>query len=225
MTASSRRTPLLLAALGILPAAVVAGCTGVRTLADPTVIVQTSGGSELGASTDYGVVFLGRTAQSGRVHITAWFGDGPQTESSVIDPVGSGVFTAETEIRLPEVPMNFHELRPGDSVLVVGRKPDGLWQRTVSVRSDPRVDGILLPVMGPIQNSPDQVGAGVFVLPNGDDKKKELVGLVSGTLELSDGAATKRYTTVVGVKDLWRLVAHRRELVRRRPPVDREDVN
>jgi hypothetical protein len=63
------------------------------------------------------------------------------------------------------------------------------------------------------------------VLPNGDEKKKELVGLVSGMLLLTDDAGMKRYTTVVGVKDLWRLVAHRRELDRRRPPVDREDVH
>ena len=208
----------------ILLAVASAGCTGVRTLSDPTVVVETSAGTELGASTDYGVVFLGRTAQSGRVHITAWFGDGPQTESSVIEPVGSGVYTAETEIRLPEVRMSFRELRPGSNVLVIGRRRGELWQRTVSVKKDPRVDGILLPAMGPIENNPDQVGAGVFVVPDDDEHKKELVGLVSGTLVLTDATGTKRYTTVVGVRDLWRLVAHRRELDRRRPPISREDV-
>lgn len=211
-------------ALTIVLLAVAAGCTGVRTLSDPTLVVQTSAGTELGVSTDYGVVFLGRTAQSGRVHITAWFGDGPQTESSVIEPVGSGVFTAETEIRLPEVPMNFHELRSGAEVLVVGRRNGELWQKLVSVRSDPRVDGILLPSIGQITSSPDQVGAGVFFLRDENENQKELVGLVSGTLTLTDGAVTKHYTTVLGMKDIWRLVAHRRELDRRRPPVMREDI-
>jgi hypothetical protein len=221
MNALLRCRPLL--SLLLFPGA-LAGCTGVRTLSDPIVVVQTSGGTELGASTDYGVAFLGRTAQSGRVHITAWFGDGPQTELSVIDPVGAGLFTAETEIRLPEAPMNFHELREGDSVLVVGRRKGELWQRTVKVKSDPRVDGILLPALGQIEKNPDQVGASVFVLPDGDEKKKELVGLVSGILTLTNGTDTRRYTTVIGVKDLWRLVAHRRDLDRRRPPSDREDV-
>jgi len=211
-------------ACSLILLAAAAGCTGVRTLCDPTVVVETGAGTELGASTDYGVVFLGRTAQSGRVHITAWFGDGPQTESSVIEPVGAGVFTAETEIRLPEVPMNFRELHAGTNVLVIGRNGEELWQRTTTVKKDPRVEGILLPSLGPIEKSPDQVGAGVFVLRDGDENKKELVGLVSGTLTLTDGAGTKRYTTVVGVKDLWRLVAHRRELERRRPPITREDV-
>jgi hypothetical protein len=210
--------------LPILLLAVAAGCTGVRTLSDPTLLVQTSAGTELGVSTDYGVVFLGRTAQSGRVFLTAWFGDGPQTESSVIEPVGSGVFTAETEIRLPDVPMNFHEPRPGAQVLVVGRKGGETWQKLVTVLGDPRVEGILLPGIGKIASSPDQVGAGVFVLKDGDENHKELVGLVSGTLTLTDGTETKHYTTVVGMKDLWRLVAHRRELDRRRPPVVREDI-
>jgi hypothetical protein len=210
--------------LPILLLAGAAGCTGIRTLSDPTLIVQTSAGTELGVSTDYGIVFLGRTAQSGRVHITAWFGDGPQTESSVIEPVGSGVFTAETEIRLPDVPMNFHEVLPGAQVMVVGRRGGETWQKIVTVQGDPRVDGILLPGIGKIANNPDQVGAGVFVLKDEDENTKELVGLVSGTLTLTDGEQTKHYTTVVGMKDIWRLVAHRRELDRRRPPVVREDI-
>ncbi len=206
----------------LLPLA--AGCTGVRTLADPTLVIQTPGGSELGVSTDYGVAFLGRTAQSGSVRITAWFGDGPQTESSAIEPVGSGVYTAEMEIRLPEVPMSFEALRPGNEVLVVGRKGGGLWRRSAQVRTDPRVDGILLPVLREIEGAPDQVGAGVFVLVGGDEDRKRLVGLVSGILTLNDAAGSKRYLTVVGLQDLWRLVAHRRELGRRQRPVYREDV-
>jgi hypothetical protein len=212
--------PALPAFIGLL----AAGCYGVRTLSDPTVIVETTAGTELGATTDYGVVFLGRTAQSGKIRITAWFGDGPQTESSVIEPVGSGVYTAETEIRLPWVPMSFRELRPGTKVVVIGRKRGELWTKEVTVRADPRVEGILLPPIREIESSPDQVGAGVFVLQDDDEDKKELVGLVSGTLELADGTGTKRYTTVLGMKDIWRLVAHRRELERGRKPISREDV-
>ena len=55
----------LLAALLLLPAA---GCLGPYThkLSDPTLVLQTRGGTELGVSTEYGVVFLGRTARSGQ---------------------------------------------------------------------------------------------------------------------------------------------------------------
>ena len=92
-------------------------CQGVRTLADPTLVMQTSGGSELGVSTDYGIVFLGRTARSGPVQVIAWFGDGPNIEKTVIEPVGGGVYTAETEIRLPHVEMSFEDPLPGTKLL------------------------------------------------------------------------------------------------------------
>jgi len=203
--------------------AALAGCTGVRTLADPTLVIQTDGGRELGVSTDYGVVFLGRTAQAGGARITAWFGDGPQTEVSAIEPVGGGIFTAETEIRLPESAMNFREPKPGEEVLVVGRHGGRIWQAKVEVRKNPRVDGLILPVLREVERSPDQVGAGVFVEVEGRPNP-EFVGLVSGVLELTEEGRTQRFLTVVGMRDLWRLVAHRRELDRRRPPVYREDV-
>jgi hypothetical protein len=211
--------PALLAALPAL----LGGCTGFRTLADPTVVIETTGGRELGVSTDYGIAFLGRTAQAGNIEVTAWFGDGPQTESSAIEPVGGGIFTAETEIRIPGAFMNFAEPKPGDEVLVIGRHGSKLWQKTVAVKKNAHVDGLLLPVLREIENAPDQVGAGVFVMKEGDPNP-ELVGLVSGVLELTDEGRTERYLTVVGMRELWRLVAHRRELDRKRQRSEREDV-
>jgi len=92
-----RRT--IISGVGVLAlAALATSCVGSRTLTDPTLEIRTPHGSELGVSTDYGVIFLGRTAQSGSVEITAWFGDGPSIESSVIEPIGGGLYTAETEI-------------------------------------------------------------------------------------------------------------------------------
>ena len=49
----------------LLTLCLVVGCTGTRKLVDPVLRINTAGGSELGASTIYGVVFLGRTATSG----------------------------------------------------------------------------------------------------------------------------------------------------------------
>lgn len=213
----------LVAAFSVLFAGLLAGCTGVRTLADPTVVIETSGGRELGVSTAYGIAFLGRTAQAGQIEVTAWFGDGPQTESTAVEPVGGGVFTAETEIRLPEAILNFVEPKPGQEVLVIGRHGSKIWKEKVAVKKHPQVEGLLLPVLREVESAPDQVGAGVFVEQEGDPNP-ELVGLVSGVLELTHEGRTERYLTVVGMRDLWRLVAHRRELDKKRPRVDREDV-
>ncbi len=215
------------AARGIAVPAVLAlacACAGTREVQDPTVYIQTSGGTELGVSTDYGIVFLGRTARSGSVEITAWYGDGPSIEATVIEPVGGGLFTAETEIRLPRVRMTFAQPRPGDKLVVVGRDGEKTWNTEVEVRSDPRVWGLLLEVPYEVRNRPDQVGAGVYVLPEDDFEKKMLVGLVSGILRLETQHGPREFLTVVGPEDLWRLVAHRRDHLRRKPWVYREDI-
>jgi hypothetical protein len=197
-------------------------CYGTRNIQDPTVVIRGPGGSELGVSTDYGLVFLGRTAQAGPIEVTSWFGDGPSIESTVVEPVGGGLYTAETEIRLPSVALTYVEPKPGDSLLVIGRTPSGKWESTVTVRSDPRVYGLILSVPGPLRGRADQVGAGVFVVT--EDDKKELVGLVSGRLKLQTQGGTREYLTVIGPEDLWRLVTLRRDRLRPKPWVYREDV-
>jgi len=214
----------LAAALAL--AALAPGCVGARNVADPTVVIQTEGGVELGVSTEYGVVFLGRTARSGYIEITAFYGDGPSIESSVaIEPVGGGLYTVEPEIRLPTVPMTFIDPRPGDAVIVAGRSPSGKWEREVRVLRDERVFGILLEIPPELRERPDQVGAGVYwVPPYKEPRQKRLLGLVSGRLELDTQDGTREFLTVVGPQDLWRLVTHRRDRLRRKPWVYREDI-
>ena len=198
---------------------VFVGCAGSRTLADPVVRITTEGGNELGVSTDYGVVFLGRTATRGPVAIEAHFGDGPSVERSITEPVGGGLFTALTEIELPSVPISFDPPRAGEALVVAGRTTQGQWERATSVVIDERVFGLLVESIGGALDEGDQVGAGVFRQINEYDR--ELVGLVSGKLTL-DG---RTYLAVVGPEVTWRLVAHRRDLLRRKPWVYREDVN
>lgn len=201
-------------------------CAGTRKLADPTVMIQTEGGVELGVSTDYGLIFLGRTATAGRAQVTAWFGDGPNVETTAIEPLGGNLFTAETEIRLPSVPMTFIDPAPGEMLLVRGRTPSGPWEAFVRVRHDPRVYGILLDVPKEIMQRMDQTGAGVFWVPeDGDpDIDKRLIGLVTGRLRLETKDGTREYLTVMGPEQLWRLVTHRRDHTRRKPWVYREDI-
>ncbi len=216
--------PRLLSALLAIAALALSSCVGTHKLQDPIVVIQTSGGTELGVSTDYGVVFLGSTAPSGSIELTSWYGDGPSIEASVIEPIGGGLFTAETEIRLPTVPLTFVAPKPGDELLVSGRRGSSRWEETLKVRSDPRVLGILLAIPGELRNHPDQVGAGVFVIPAGEPNLKKLVGLVSGILRLETDEGPREFLTVVGPEDLWRLVTHRRDHLRRKPWVYREDI-
>jgi hypothetical protein len=211
-------------ALGLALGSLAGACRGTRTLTDPTLEIRTSGGSELGVATDYGVLFLGRTARSGEVRVVAWFGDGPSVEASVIEPLGGGLYTAETEIRLPTIPMSFRTPEPGERLYVVGRAEGELWEAPVRVLSDPRVEGLLLSIPAPLQDASDQVGAGVFV-EEYEDGPRRLVALVSGKLALRDADGSQReYLTAVGPDDLWRLVARRQDLLNRRRWFYREDI-
>lgn len=200
-------------------------CTGMRTLSDPTLVVETEGGRELGVATDYGVVFLGRTARSGPARITAFFGDGPNLEKAVIEPVGPVLCTADTAIRLPDVVMDFRDPRPGDKLLVFGRDASGPWKQEIEVQSDPRVLGLIASIPDRLRGADDQVGAGVYSIPDGaDERTKKLVGLVAGTLRLRTTAGDREYLAIVGPQELWRLVTLRRDPGARRPWVYREDI-
>lgn len=201
----------------------LAACTGTKTLSDPTVFVRGAGGTELGVSTEYGVVFLGSTRPAGRVEIESWFGDGPNIEPSVVEPVGGDLFVAETEIRLATVPMTFDEPLAGAEVLVRGRGPEGPWEAPAKVHAEAGIRGILIDLVPELlRQDLDQTGAGVFV--RGEDGLMRLVGMVSGTISVGAAGTERHYASVVGPRDLWRVAVHRKDQGRRRPWVYREDT-
>ena len=209
-------------ALPILVLAALASCSGTRKIIDPVVRIRTAGGSELGVSTEHGVVFLGTTAERGEVEVEAYFGDGPSIESSVIEPVGGGLFTAEMDIKLQSVALSFAEPRDGETLEIIGRKGNKRRTATAKVRTDPRVLGLLLEIPSGFTDDPDQVGAGVF---RKESKfERELVGLVTGKIQLERRGKLRKYLTVAGPTVLWRFAAHRRDHLRRSPFVYREDI-
>jgi hypothetical protein len=204
-----------------------ASCSGMRTLSDPTLQLETSGGGELGVSTEYGVVFLGHTSRSGQVEITAWFGDGPDVERGVIEPVGPVLCTIETQIRLPDVALDLADPAPGATVWVFGRDAQGPWKEQVTVVSDPRVEGLVTTFPARLRAAQGQIGAGVYTIPaGGDERTKRLLGLAAGRLVLrdGDGGSERELLAVVGPRELWRLVTRRRDAGSERPFVYREDI-
>jgi len=214
-----------LATLAFLFALAAAACQGTRKVADPVLEVRgADGASELGVSTDFGVVFLGRTARSGPVEVTAWFGDGPSIEFSVVEPLGGGLFTAEPQIRLPRVPMSFTTPTPGQTLRLIGRRGRERWSADVRVHAEPGVTGLLLDIPAQFAAFDGQVGAGLYVVGEREHDLR-LVGLVTGELELAgpDGAV-RRYLTAVGPDQLWRLVTYKRDFPRQRKFVYRADV-
>lgn len=211
---------LLSAALALCCSA----CVGTRKLADPTLSIRTPNGTELGVATDHGLVFLGRTATSGRAEVTAWYGDGPSIEPVVIEPVGGGLYTAETEIRLPWVSISFADPVPGQELLVVGRGQEGTWEEYVTVADEPRALGILTSIPNQLLRHDNQTGAGLYLTDPEDPVRRLLVGLVAGIVSFQTQAGTREYLAVVGPQDLWRLVTHRHDEIKKRRWVYRDDI-
>lgn len=220
----SESLPRALRPLLLLLPLLATGCRGTRALVDPVVQVRTEAGTELGVTTDYGVVFLGRTARSGPVEITAWFGDGPSVEGSTIEPVSTDLCTAEVEIELPSVPLLFVDPGPGEFVAVQGRTEAGPWREVTTIASDPRVYGLIIEMPEALRGRDDQLGAAVFRYIDDDRERLQLYGLVSGRLVLETDQGEKEYATVVGPDQLWRIVTLRRHYPRRKPQVYRDDV-
>lgn len=217
-----RRHPFRRFALPLLALAALASCSGTRKVTDPVLNIRTAGGEELGVSTDYGIVFLGKSAERGEIEVEAWFGDGPSIERSVIEPIGGGLFTAEMDIELPQVPLSFKEPRDGESLEIMGRKGNRRWSTLARVRTDPRVLGLLLEIPSGFPDDPDQVGAGVYRKLG--KHQRELVGLVTGKIQLERRGALRKYLAVAGPSVMWRFAAHRRDLLRKKPFVYREDI-
>lgn len=214
--------PSLLAALAF---SLLAACQGTRKLADPVLEIRAEGQRELGVSTDYGLVFLGRTARSGPIEVTAWFGDGPSVERAVVEPLGGGLFTAEPDIKLPRVPLSFSTPKAGQTLLAVGRDGRLRWEAEVEVCADPSVEGIVVTIPPQMDGLDGQTGAGVYLFDPENPNARRLVGLIAGKVEIagSDGR-TRRYLTVVGPDQLWRLVTYKRDFPHKRRFVYREDI-
>jgi len=218
-----KRIPALsIGSLAIVVASALASCTGVRTIADPVVHIRTPAGEELGVNTDYGLVFLGRTARSGPAEVTSWYGDGPSIEKVVIEPVGGSIYTAETEIRLPECVMEFETPAAGTELWIYGRDPYGPWKEKVTVLEEPRVLGIVTTIPQRLYGRPEFIGAGLFVVPEENEHEKRLVGLVSGRVILQTKQGEREYLAICGPEHLWRLVA--RGAPERKRWIYREDV-
>lgn len=227
---TAHRSQRRLQALSLTGAALLlCSCSTSKKVMDPTVMVRTEGGLELGVSTDYGVVFLGRTAQAGDADLTVWFGDGPSLEQTLIEPVGAGLYTLETQIRLPTVPLAFDQPSAGDELMLIGRDVHGTVELPLIAASDPRVEGLIFEVPAELLAGSDQTGAGVY--QRSVTGELQLLGLLSGRIRLTapgpreDGIpAEVEYLSAVGPTTLWRLVTYRRDRHLAEPWVYRNDI-
>ena len=188
-----RNSSLRLAPLAA--ALLLTACSGSRKLVDPVVVITTRNGMELGVTTQSGIVFTGATAERGEVEIEAWFGDGPTIERTIIEPVSDELFTAETDIVLPSVPISFDEPRDGESLQLMGRKDGARWSTSARVKTDPAGSGCCSRSPRASRTNSTRWGPACSAL---SEHRHELVGLVVGKVQLERNGSIERYPAVAG---------------------------
>lgn len=173
----------------------------------PVLVVQTSGGEEVGASTSHGVVFAGRTASKGVARVLVFFGDGPSVETGEIEEAGSGLFTIPVEIAVPTAEISVEPLAPGETLHLAGRSDGVTWRGKGRVAASGGAGGIETS-----EGIPPE-GALAFRREEG---RWRLSGIVA--------PAEPGPATILGPEALWRILLRPRPLGPPPHPPKRPDV-
>lgn len=195
------RAPALLAAaaLATLPGCVSWFFSGVHYMdrSRPVALVETVGGVELGATTEYGVLTLGRTATEGPCRVHYLLGPTPLVDDGELEFTGA-VFT-RAEIDLKHQAVRVHDRAPStDDELLVMWTPDGAAVHSVGVElaTGDDIEGDVLLDPG------DDLPAGAAVLRR-DREGTTFVGLIAGKATIGE----RSYFVFAGVDRVREMLA------------------
>lgn len=178
----------------------------------PVALVETTGGVEFGATTEFGVLTLGRTAKDGPCRVHYFLGPTPIVETGQL-ALASDTFTrAEIDLKTQLVRSLDRAIAPGDPLQVMWTA-DGTTTQSVDVRLA-QVEG----VRGDVLLDPgERLPIGATLLCRMDDGTWQFAGLIAGTATVEGGPASGTYYVFAGVDRVRELLA-----VPTRHPVDVE---
>jgi len=168
----------------------------------PVALVETTGGIEFGATTEFGVLTRGRTATSGPCRVHYFLGPTPLIETGELVAVGGGWTRAEIDLKTQHARVLDRPPTPDDELRVVWT-PDGqtMQEVTVVLAHGPGVEGDAL-------RDPGQaVPPGATVLCRTTDGTWAFVGLVTGHARVQGGPAAGDYFVFAGLDRLRELLA------------------
>lgn len=169
----------------------------------PAVLVETTGGVEFGAATEFGVLTLGRTAQSGPCRVHYFLGPTPLVEAGTLSAATPTFTSADIDLRTQAVRCLDRAPTPGDRLHAMWT-PDGTTTVTVPVQlaDDPGVAGDVLRI--PAGGLP----AGACILrTGGEDEPVQFVGLVAGKATVDGPQGRREYYVFAGVDRIRELLA------------------
>lgn len=207
-----RSTAVLLSSLLILPSCSMWFFSGVATVdrSRPVALLETTGGVEFAATTEFGVLSLGRTATTGPCRVHYFLGPTPLIETGVLHSTGSVFTEAEIDLKTQLVRVLDRSATVEDSLWVMWT-PDGENCESVSVElaTGNGLAGDLL------QDPGVELPAGATLLCRGPKGESMFAGLIAGRATVHDGPAAGRYYVVAGVDRVREMIA-----IPRKYPVD-----
>ena len=176
----------------------------------PVALVETTGGIEFGATTEFGVLTLGRSAATGPCRVHYFLGPTPLVEDGELTSTNSLFTTAEIDLKTQAIRALDHSPAPADELMVMWT-PDGTTTRSVRVQLA-REDG----VEGDVLIDPGlELPAGATLLLRARDDSLQFAGLVAGKASLDGGGAGHAYYVFAGVDRMREMLA-----VPKQHPVD-----
>jgi hypothetical protein len=173
-------------------------------------LLETTGGVEYGATTEIGILSLGRTATAGPCRVHYFLGPTPLIESGKLHSTNSIFTEAEIDLKTQSARLLDRSPTSEDSLWVMWT-PDGENCESVSVAlaTNEGLAGDLLRDPGV------ELPAGATLLCRGPKGESMFAGLIAGRATVHEGPAAGRYYVVAGVDRVRELLA-----VPRKYPVD-----
>ncbi len=185
----------------------------------PVVMIDTRKGTELGATTTEGILFLNQGQAEGSCQVHLFLGDIPIIEDGVIQTFGSAFSRAIIDLKHQAVPILTREVGAQDSITIIHMQGEGARYTPAFQVKNELVEGDVLHWPG--EDIP--LGAGVFVNPDAEHPAGyRFAGLITGEVTYADQNGKKRYLVFAGPSHLRKALALPRasrpqEVIRHRP--------
>jgi hypothetical protein len=168
----------------------------------PVALLETTGGVEYAATTEFGVLSLGATADAGPCRVRYLLGDTPLVEEGTLQKVSDRFVRAEIDLKT-QLARALDRAPTADDRLWVMWTPDGRDVETVSVdlARGPGLEGDLLEDPGVA------LPGGATLLCRGPNGEAMFAGMIAGVAAVDSGPATGRYYVFAGVDRVRELLA------------------
>jgi hypothetical protein len=168
----------------------------------PVVLVETTGGVEFGAATEFGILTLGRSATEGPCRVRYFLGPTPMIEDGVLEGTG-GVFTrADIDLKTQASRALDRSPMPTDTLLAMWT-PDGVEATSVAVRLARGTD-----VEGDVLEHPGtDLPPGATVLLRTADGDLQFAGLIAGKATVGAADGPREYYVFAGVDRIREMLA------------------